>query len=306
MDRYLEALKGIPRHLKDPTLEQVQALCPHLPPGVVADHFATVAGGGDGWYFMTPGVRVLGAVYHISVTCHDGHVVLSRSGTSNIMVQNGRTLSMGHQEALAWQTIHGPAEALLNPTVPGADSTFALPRWARFTDCYVQDPGKHRRTRYEKGHPVGAEPCEYDPRGIGHRPTTVAAVALVQHTHPNTFNNSEEGRAMVGWQREDHYTDLIIHGSDVLLWEEVQGASVAQGGGHYWCSRCGTAMGLTGCDQCHLYFPDDAFRTGGGPCISPRVQEIVEQHGHTFDHDPQTARDRESKAHTEMMERQYR
>lgn len=302
-ESYIEALRTSPYH-KEPTLQHIYDLCPHLPTQVVDDHYAMVAGGGSSWYFDTPGIRVQGATHHVGLLhVKDRGLVLMGSGGANELVNPGRSPAYGHQLALEWQQQHVPEDTLICPTIVDNQGG-TIPRWVWFQECPVQDPGKHQRAVYRNGDFKGYEPCEYRDRTQDYvKPVTVTGLAYAYRIGPNTFHNNPIWQQTVEWDAVEQCADQIIHSSDVILWNEVKAANRHQGAcPTFYCARCGRALGLTGCSGCQLYFPDDQFRTGGGACIGPKAQALLEQHGHTFIVDPQVRRDAETQLHAELMQ----
>jgi len=275
-------------HLDKPTVEQVKQVTPHIPAEVVEAKYKEVAEGAPltSWYFAVPGVHVRGAYYVFNLTL-DSKGVLHLDGRycSNSLLPSSHP-SAYSQEAHEWQKANLDYLGLLDPMSHGQ------PRWGWFCENAVRDPS--RRVPDYGDIQRGADPR---PKPVGKgltpgRPVTVAGLAYVFRTGmgPNDRRSHHSYKA----QAADR--DLIIHGSQHLLWLEVKGANLhISGAPTTWCACCGRAMHMTGCAVCDYRYHDNQFDCGGGPPIDEEAQALVEKFGWKFPNDPQIARDEADK-----------
>ncbi len=275
-------------HFENPTLEQVKQVTPHIPGEIVEAKYQEVAEGGPdaSWYFAVPGVHVQGAYYTFNLS-RTSQGVLSLSGRycRNSLLPDSHPSDYS-QEAHAWQLANLDYPGLLDPR----DSE-GQPRWGWFCENSVSDPSRRWPDGYSKPRPA-------NPTAVGKgltpgRPVMVAGLAFVfrKGMGPNDRQTHQNYKL----QAADR--DLIIHGSQHLLWSEVKGANNhISGAPTTWCACCGRSLGITGCGTCDLRYEDNAFDCGGGPPLDEAAQALVEKFGWKFPQDPQVARDEADRA----------
>lgn len=268
---------------REASLERVLMLTPHL---YDIDHtvskYNEVLGGDPSkypsWYFTSPGVKVKGAIHHYCLFKNSDGLELSRAFVRNAQTSAYKVES---ESCFSWQSEN--VEGLVNPPAY-SPSNF---QWCVFYENSVVDPS--RRVPDFGGFKQGEDP---NPRSVekgltGGRPVLVTGVGMAypRNKDPNTTQNHSDPDAL------DNDCDLIVHGSDLLLWEEVRGCSAnTSGAPKKWCALCGHALGLTGCARCDYLYRDNGFDCGGGPPIGARAQKLVESHGWSFAKDPAIAR----------------
>jgi len=297
------------RYQKDPTLEQLQQLTPHIPDDEIEAKWSEVVLGRPvqpsaiavifddkppadvdpskyrSWYFAVPGVHVRGSLYNFSLTrSPEDKIVLRGQHCDNLLTPRGGVLSAWAEEAHTWQKEHFGYDQLLEPT-----DGDGRPRWAWFQDNPVRDPSRRVPDYFTFKDGADPEPVEVEHGMQEGRPVPVCVLAYVfeRGKDPNATQTHHD------WKAVEDDADLIIHSSQALLWAEVKGANLSHGGcPTNYCALCGNSLHLTGCGHCNYLYRDNQFDTGGGPPIGPKAQALVEKFSNwTFTEDPQLARD---------------
>lgn len=282
-----QVLDGILAGTVNHNLETLHAAAGYLSKAEVGALLDRVLGGETGVYLIAPGCNVQRTVVLLPIHLRDGVPTLptAYSYTAGISWVDW---SDEYERADSWSKAN--EEDYDSRLVGVVDKV--KPRWSLHAPIFLQDPGRHIVRTFVDGvchteEVTYAHPQRYE--SPSRMPTTLGS--LVEFYREGCTDSDTQMHSM--WRARQHFRDMIVPGSDKLKVAEMQGVT-HQGSGfyHYYCSRCGHVLCLTGCSSCRLYFHDDQIRTGGGAPLDEDAQHLFETaYGHTFKSDPKRWRD---------------
>lgn len=265
-EEYLERLGNLP--IKNPTREDMMAICPHLSEEQVVAVFTPEKEGGSA-YVACPPIRIRGGFQVVAFYSgwEDRHTdeihppALRHAFTGRTLQSYADGKSHGDifgeyphmEEAIAYAEEHWGDQLILDD-------------WVGFAKIYMQDPS------------------DLDARGY---PKTKAVVHFTTNRGWNEIVND----------RSQPQSVLLDNAIVVATLNPFEGNELKGGRGgaidSFNCAYCGGGLFLDHCNGCEQRFRDDHFRSGWSTPLPPKIVELFEGAGHVFQIDPAIARQKE-------------
>ena len=252
-DEYMAALRAT-MYVKNPTVEQMLSVCPHLTRKQALDGLM----GSESGYIALPPLRIKHsyrvANYYPGNGTDLGPTFSGGKYGNHTLASYADGKSHGDvfvdyafvAEAMAYAEEHWPEELILDT-------------WTDFQEVYVQDP------------------TDLNERGY---PRTKFVVSLGLGRPWNELINDHTKPKVEQWDDA-----IIIASVDPLISAELKGG---RGGfTEFNCAHCGGGLGLTACTSCGATFHDDHFRCGWHTPLPTKLIKLLRDNGHEFALDPE-------------------
>lgn len=259
-ENYRKILERLP--IKNPTSEDMAAVCPHL-----TMEQAVTAFGKDSGYVACPPLRVKGAFQMVSY-----HKEYEGRPPRLDWSFTGRTIQ-SYADLQPHGDIFGEYQYMveaINFAEENWGDELVVDIWDSVLELYVQDPSDLISIGYKQN-----------------QPRTKAILYITLNRELNEIINDHSR------PESQLFDDAIVEMTiDNMVWHELKGGR----GGYtdFNCAYCGTGLGLTGCSGCGHRFEDDHMRCGWSTPLSKKMVEFLQQNGHVFKKDPKIAWDTET------------
>ncbi|MDP2642208.1 MAG: hypothetical protein Q8P21_02870 [bacterium] len=264
--------------IKNPTPQDMAAMCPHLTAAEAAKAFTTGTG-----YVACPPLRVRYGFQILSYHkewVEEIKVWAKISGEETQVVKGKKN----HPPYLRWshagRTLASYADGKphsdlfnryksMDKAMKFAEDNWSdeliLDDWKSVVEFYVQDPTDLVSNQYHKDYP-----------------RTKAGLYVTLNRNLNDIINDHTR------PHSEHFDDAILQMTlDVNVWHELKGGR----GAHieFNCAHCSAGLGLSGCSGCGYRFRDDHFRSGWHTPLSRKMVEFLRKNGHEFKMNPEIA-----------------
>ncbi|MFA6429931.1 MAG: hypothetical protein WCV84_05565 [Patescibacteria group bacterium] len=255
--------------IKNPTPEDMAAMCPHLTrEGAVkafkAEHCVAC-----------PPLRIRGGFQIVSCSeewveqiVRDGVVTGTKNHPATLdWAYSGRTPA-----SYVYEWPHGDVfipYVHMDRAMKFAEDNWGeeliLDTWVSAVECIIQDPTDLINDQYHRDDP---------------RTKAVLGMALNRDTNAVNSDHSKPESAL--------YDEIIAEMTlDHMVWSELKGGR--GGGSRYNCAHCGAGLGLSSCSGCGHSFRDNQLRSGWSTPLSKKMVAFLREHGHVFAIDPEIA-----------------
>jgi len=269
-EEYRAILSRLP--IKTPTLQDMEALCPHLTTDEVAEAFTQD-------YVALPPLRVKHGfqivshraewVEEVKVWRGDTRVV---TGTKNHPARLDYSYANRTLKSYADGKKHGDVfcdyfgmEQAMKFAEDNWSDELILDSWISYVQTYIQDPTDLVNDKYHQD-----------------SPRTKVVLTFTLNRDLNVIINDHSK------PESELFDEAVVEMTvDHMVAHELKGG---RGGfTHFQCAHCGHGLSLSGCGGCGHRFRDDHFRMGMDTPLSRKMVAFLRDSGHKFEVDPEIA-----------------